>query len=263
MKSKKCPYCGRRVSYISSFSSRRKAEYVCTRCGKESKVVVSKAVLPVFALFVVIAIGIIAAAFITKSVSNPIFIALVAIPMAIFMFISPAFLRFEPLKKYKKSMEARKAGIEYSDNLTVSEFDKVEAAPIASSAFENTGDFKINSDVFNKIKAERTAARASLRAENENEISSGSVKINVRDEDSTPTAPDGATKVVPIIENVRGDHASTSSAPLRRIHSNGSARRSHYIPERDESEHIKIERRKPEGSHYKEDGNRYSANRKF
>jgi subtilisin family serine protease len=32
-------------------------------------------------------------------------------------------VRFEPLKKYKKTMEAKKAGIAYSDNLSVSEID--------------------------------------------------------------------------------------------------------------------------------------------
>ena len=45
MKMRKCPYCGRRISYTSSFASRRKAEYICQKCGKESKVAVDKKVI--------------------------------------------------------------------------------------------------------------------------------------------------------------------------------------------------------------------------
>lgn len=261
MKSKKCPYCGRRVSYISSFSSRRKAEYVCARCGKESKVVVNKAIYLVFALFVVIAIAIMVVAFVTDSVNNPIYMALVALSLIIFMFISPLFLHFEPFKKYRKSMEARKAGIEYSDNLAAAELESSETAPIASSVFENTGSFRLNSDVFNKIKAERTAARANLKTDS-NEISSGSVKIS--DVEMTSSSKNyGATRVVPVIEDVSGKHASSSSAPLKRINPERSVSRSHYIPERDESEHIKIERRRHTTPRHSGDGNRYSANRKF
>jgi transposase-like protein len=48
MKMRKCPYCGRRISYTSAFASRRKAEFVCQKCGKESKVVVNKKVILIF-----------------------------------------------------------------------------------------------------------------------------------------------------------------------------------------------------------------------
>ena len=48
MKMRKCPYCGRRISYTSSFASRRKAEYICQKCGKESKVAVDKKVILFF-----------------------------------------------------------------------------------------------------------------------------------------------------------------------------------------------------------------------
>ena len=42
---KRCPYCGKRLPYFSAYMSRRKAEYVCPRCGKESRVIISKAVI--------------------------------------------------------------------------------------------------------------------------------------------------------------------------------------------------------------------------
>ena len=60
MKMRKCPYCGRRISYTSSFASRRKAEYICQKCGKESKVAVDKKVILFFIVAVVISLAIMA-----------------------------------------------------------------------------------------------------------------------------------------------------------------------------------------------------------
>lgn len=59
-------------------------------------------------------------------VSNPLGILLVAIPLIIFTAASPNFVHYEPYKKYRKSMEAKKAGIAYSDNLLTSELDEDE-----------------------------------------------------------------------------------------------------------------------------------------
>ena len=44
----RCPYCGKKITYGQRFSSRRKAEFVCPRCGKESRVVINKKVILVF-----------------------------------------------------------------------------------------------------------------------------------------------------------------------------------------------------------------------
>lgn len=250
---KKCPYCGRRISYASMFVSRRRGEYVCNRCGKESKVVISKLVFLIFTLFALIALAIMAGCFMTGNVNNPLSIVLVAIPLIIFVFVSPIFVNYEPLRKYKNSMEARKAGIEYSDNIAAAELEKAEAAPIGSSDFDTSDSFKINSDVFNKIKAERNAARAGLDS---NEILSSSTRI-VSD-DSSSDINDGHTRLVPVIEDVRENHAS-ASAPLRKIHSDNtrSAPRSrHYIQNEDDREQNKSDKRQS-------DTNRYSANRRF
>ena len=183
MKGKRCPYCGKRVSYASAYGSRRKAEYVCERCGKESRVVINKIVILVFLIFFLIAAGIMAAAIFTNNSYNPIFILLVAIPLLIFLFISPKFVSFEPLKKYKKSMEARKAGIEYSDNLMMSDFEP-EPSGISSQGIENSGQFNINSDVFNKIKAERTAAREKINMDSPETDSERFKKIQEEAEES-------------------------------------------------------------------------------
>lgn len=241
MKNRKCPYCSKRISYASAYASRRKAEYVCERCGKESKVVVNRKVIPAFAFAALISVAIMAGWIFAGLAHNPFGILLVALPLIIFTVISPKFIKFVPLKKYKKSMEARKAGIEYSDNLMTSELEENEGYTFGASSDTGSG-FKINSDVFNTIKAERNAAREKLR---DGELVSDSSEIKKPAENSE--------SFVPVIKDVSEKHSS-DDVPLKKIHSDSSAkmtRTRHYIPEQQEKEP-----KKP-------DGNRYSANRKF
>ena len=244
MKVKKCPYCGKRISYASVFSSRRKAEYVCERCGKESRVVINRQIIIAFILCALIAVAIMVAWIFWGLSNNPFGVLLVAVPLIIFTMISTKFLRFEPLKKYKKSMEARKAGIEYSDNLMVSELEENEAP--ASSSFENSGQFQLNTDVFNKIKAERTAAREKLK---NGELVSDSNKIDKPKETKK--------EYVHVINNVSENHSYTDT-PLKKIHSENShtvRRTRHYIPVQEDDSDVK--------EYKKSDGNKYSANRRF
>ena len=84
-RNKRCPYCGKRVPYFSAYMSRRKAEYTCTRCGKESRVVISKAVIVTFLICALLSLGIMAAWIVTKMTSNPLGIAAVAFPLLIFL----------------------------------------------------------------------------------------------------------------------------------------------------------------------------------
>lgn len=74
----------------------------------------------------VISLAIMAGWILAGLVSNPLGILLVAIPLIIFTAASPNFVHYEPYKKYRKSMEAKKAGIAYSDNLLTSELDEDE-----------------------------------------------------------------------------------------------------------------------------------------
>lgn len=245
MRVKKCPYCGKRVSYSLAFSSRRKAQYICPRCGKESKVTINKKILLIFALCVLISVAIMLIWIFAGLTSNPLGIVLVALPLIILTIISTRFLNYEPLKKYKKSMEAKKAGIEYSDNLITSELEESET-PAFSSSFDQTGQFNLNSDVFNKIKAERTAAREKLQ---NNEAISDSSKIKTEEK-----------SYVPIIDNISESHSYTDT-PLKKIHSDNSgvSRNRHYIPSQEQENNDLGSTRVIK----KPDGNKYSANRKF
>lgn len=258
MRAKRCPYCGKRISYLSVFSSRKNGEYTCSRCGKNSKVYVSRKIVPAFGIFVFMSLAVMAVCIFTKILYNPFVIALVAVPLIIFMFISPAFVSYEPFKKYKQSMEARKAGIEYADNLTADEFEIKENNPVFQQVKkpiisepepdEDEDEFKINSDVFNRIKAERNAARIDLN--NDNDTDRTRAVSTVRKSD-----------YVSVIKDVSEEHASTG-AGLKKIHSdaerNSVKRTRHYISYENEAENVP---QKSERS--RANSNRYSANRKF
>ncbi len=232
---KRCPYCGKRLPYFSAYMSRRKAEYVCPRCGKESRVIISKAVIVNFLICAVISVLVIVAWIVTKSTSNPLGVAAAALPLLIFLMISPKFVRLEALRKYKNSMEARKAGLEYSDSFELSSIDD----EISSS--DNT-QFSIDSDIFNKIKAERSSAKKQTGTD---DIVSHSDNIDTGEE------------YVKVIQPVSSEHYSTDE-PLKKLHSEGSPvrrGRAHYIPS------IPVE--DEEDISEKPQTDRYSSNRKF
>lgn len=250
MKAKKCPYCSKRISYISGFSSRRKSEYICTRCGKESKVVINKMIFVGFALAVAVAAGIMLYWIKSGNISNPLGVLFVAVPLVIFMLISPVFLNYVPLKKYKKSMEAKKAGMFYSENIAGDITDEFDFNPmrtshtITSEPEDTTPKVAIDTSVFNQLKQKRDAERIHLQEE-----------MNRADEEKeADKETDKTVAFVPVISDVSEDHASMD-APLKKIRSDadtGFSRSRHYIPQKEESDDNK-----------KADTNKYTANRKF
>ena len=223
MRKKKCPYCGRRVPYSVCFGRRRKAEYVCPRCGRESRVYISRSVIFAFLICAILSIALFVLWVYLKMTYNPLGIVAVAIPLIIFGLISPRFVNFEPLKKYKKTMEAKRAGIAYSGS-----------------------GFRINSDVFNQIKADRSASREQI---SENELSSTSDKLE--------------RPIVHVIDDVSEDHA-VDNAPLKKLRSDGSrARNRHYIGSEPVNPVPSVEDEDDDVKEYKPEGSRYSANRRF
>ena len=245
----RCPYCGKRMSYFSAFSSRRKAEFVCTRCGKESRVVISKVIIPIYIIVAVLSLSIMGVWIKMNYLSNPLGILLVTVPFVIFLFVTPKFVSLEPLKKYQKSMEAKKAGKKFSDNLNAFELDDE-----VSSSLENSGQFKINSELFNQIKAERNSSKEQLESD---DLVSNSNIINNED-------------YVSIIDDVREDHVKTTSYPLKKIHSEEtkSERPRHYLSEKDETFEEDFSEELTEDyddvkEYKKPETNKYSGNRRF
>ena len=84
MRKKKCPYCGRRVPYSVCFGRRRKAEYVCPRCGRESRVYISRSVIFAFLICAILSIALFVLWVYLKMTYNPLGIVAVAIPLIIF-----------------------------------------------------------------------------------------------------------------------------------------------------------------------------------
>lgn len=221
MKRKKCPYCSNRVGYVSLFSSRRKGEYVCKECGKESKVIIDKKIFVGFAVAAIISVAIMVCWFLLGLISNPLGIVLVAVPLVIFAAFSPASVCYEPLKKYKKSMEAKKAGIEYSDNLTAGEVDSTEWT--GSASIEDTSSFTLNSELFNSIREKKNAERVKSRT---------TVFEPVSGDVEHPQEESSEQGFVPVINDVSENHSSSSDVPLRRIHHevrSAPSRARHYI----------------------------------
>lgn len=246
MKIKKCPYCSKRVSYIAGFSSRRKSEYICTRCGKESKVVINKMIFIGFALAVAIAALIMLYWIKSDNISNPLGILLVAVPFVIFMLISPLFLNYVPLKKYKKSMEAKKAGMVYSDNIAGDIADEFEFNPVKSTTVteEMTPKVEINAGVFNQLKQKRDAERIQLQQ-----------RLNSADDD---VKADKTATFVPVIGDVKEEHAAVD-APLKKLRTDADSRFSrsrHYISQNEDIDGTKTAEKS-------EKTNKYTANRKF
>lgn len=248
----RCPYCGRKMSYFSAFFSRRKAEYRCTRCGKESKVVISKIIIPIFIIAAVISLAVMGIWFMMNLLSNPLGILLVAAPLFVFLLISPKFVALEPLKKYQKSMEAKKAGIEYSGNLTAYEFDDE-----AGFSSENSGQFKINSDLFNQIKSERSSSKTQTGG-SELSSDSGSIENAVGNDNES---------YVHIIKDVSEDHGSTAAYPLKKIHSEGTKviKKEHYINDDNSNGNDEVPAQDDEyvKEYRKNETNKYSSNRRF
>lgn len=253
MKAKKCPYCGRRIPYLTVFDEKKQGEHICHRCGKESKIIVRKKIYGFF-LLAVLCSAVIAALWIVSGYINKIWgVFLVAVPLVIFYLSTPGFIKILPLKKYKKSMEAAKAAREYSGDI---QFKQSSVGNIPDEEPEKTplitqgDDFSINSQVFTSIKANRKKPATEDEA-NDNSASGKTVVVEKSPE-----------KYIPVIENSREAHASSSeNVPLRRIHKE----RPDYSDSQQEAEDVRIYSKKEEPAEKKKksDGSRYSSNRRF
>lgn len=252
MKVKKCPYCGRRISYFNIFLEKRKGEHVCFRCGKESRIVVNKLIFLFFLVAILISATITALWIALGYYDNPLGIILVAIPLFIFYMLTPRFLKVLPLKKYKKSMEAAKAAREYSTEMQFKKNLGNNISTVESNLTPITKEenFEINEDIFSSIKTNRKKPEISESSHNSNPVPQSTVIVN----------KDKNDKFVPIIENNREAHASSSKdIPLQKIHKEKPlyTGRPVYYPEETVAEDNQPEKKR------KTDGTKYSANRKF
>ncbi len=158
MKLAKCPYCGKRISYFSAFSLRRRGEYFCNKCKKESNVHIKKTIFLPIAAAVILSLMILMVFLLLTDRKNLWFMLLVAVPYLIFYLISPLFVQLRPKKKHLDALydtqmvEAPKA----DPDPTMEKASKVVPTFVDDVILEDE-DYKpnISADVFNAIKEER------------------------------------------------------------------------------------------------------------
>ena len=154
----KCPYCGKRISYFTALSIRRRGEYYCKKCKKESNIHINKTIWVLFIAVLVAALIIMGYFLFMTNRENIWFVLLVAVPFLLFYLFSPLFVRLRPKKKFQDSLYDTDMV-----NTPMADPDPTMAssARVAPSFVDDIvlGDEEykpsINSDVFNAIKEER------------------------------------------------------------------------------------------------------------
>ncbi|MCH5298516.1 MAG: hypothetical protein J1E96_02015 [Ruminococcus sp.] len=171
MNSKKCPYCGRRISYFTIFHEKKHGLYTCTRCRKESKIKTDFRLIVAFIAMCLAVVIFMLLWFNSKNYNNFAGVVIIAIALIIFYFLTPLFVRFVPLKKYRKNTEEQ----------TIDSVDN-----------EN---FHFNRAAFEKVKQNRAAKRPESDESRADKV--------VEQIESEP--------YVPIIRDVSSSHASSDA----------------------------------------------------
>ena len=102
MKRTKCPYFGRRLSYFSAFSEKKRGEFTCKGCGRASNIFFSKVYKVLIAITVIVSAILVMVAISPQYISNLWGMLLVAVPFFVLYLVTPFFLKLVPLKKNNK-----------------------------------------------------------------------------------------------------------------------------------------------------------------
>lgn len=154
----KCPYCGKHISYFTAFVIRRKGEYYCKKCKKESNVHIKKTIWILYFAVLVLALLVLGYFMFMTKRDNPFFVVLVILPFMLFYLFTPFFVRLSSKKKVQDSLYDTDMM-----NAPIIEPDPTMATSAATApAFiddlelnRHEEDSPINPDVFNAIKEER------------------------------------------------------------------------------------------------------------
>lgn len=187
----RCPYCGKEITYFKGLSIRRRGEYYCKKCKKESNIVINKTIWVLFFAMAVISIIIMGYYLFMTNRENIWFVLFVAIPFLIFYLFSPLFIRLRPKKKFQDSLYDTEMV-----NTSVVEPDPTMAssAKVAPAFAEDDDEYRpsINTDVFNAIKEERRII----------EETDGGTKSFDRFENISSSADIGSTKPVGNLKDI-------------------------------------------------------------
>lgn len=196
MNSCRCPYCGKRISYFTALSIRRRGEYYCKKCKKESNVHIKKTIWVLFFAALVFALIILGYYLLITDRENPWFIFFVAVPFLLFYLFSPLFVRLRPKKKFQDSLyDTDMVNTPMVDpDPTMASTAKTAPAFIDDLAYSDK-EYQpaINPDVFKAIKGERKAVE---------EVDGGTRPFDKFENISSSGDDIGDTKLVGNLKNV-------------------------------------------------------------
>ena len=139
MKNKKCPYCGRRISYWNVFNSKSKGIYECSSCNKKSKVKIDKRMIALFVILCLLILVFMLMWNMFLGLTNNIFgVIIVAVLVFGFYFTTPLFVGFVPIKSVLEDSRKRNGDSVDIDNMST--------------------DFKFNREAFDIIKQRKAQA---------------------------------------------------------------------------------------------------------
>lgn len=156
----RCPYCDKEVSYFKAMSIRRRGEYYCPKCHKESNVYIKKMIWVGFIAAVVVALLILGFFLILTDRDNFAFVFIVIIPFIFFYIACPAFVRLRPKKKFQDSLYDTEMVNNAAEPDPTLNSSKAVAPSFVDDIVLGDDDYKpaINSDIFNAIKEDRKIA---------------------------------------------------------------------------------------------------------
>lgn len=157
MNSTKCPYCGKSVSYPAALLLRRRGEHFCSKCKKESNVVINKWIWAAIFATILSSFMILMYFMFMTDRENLWYILAVMIPYIVFYLCSPFFVRLKPKKKFQDALYD--TGV--AENAAVDpELNPAQSAAVPAFVDDivlEDDNYKpvIDSSVFNSIKEER------------------------------------------------------------------------------------------------------------
>ncbi len=189
----RCPYCGKEISYFTGLGIRRRGEYYCKKCKKESNISINKSIWILFFVMLVFSLVIMGYYLFMTNRENAWFVLFVAIPFIIFYLFSPLFIRLKPKKKFQDSLYDTEMV-----NTPIADPDPTMASSAkVAPAFVDDDDYKpvINADVFNAIKGERKIV----------EETDGGTKSFDRFENISSSADISSTRPVENLKSISGN----------------------------------------------------------
>ncbi|HIR03797.1 MAG: hypothetical protein U0M23_00100 [Acutalibacteraceae bacterium] len=108
MRNLQCPYCGKKVSYISAFLEKSEGEHTCKKCGRNSTIYFRKAIRGAILATILIAVGILIAWLLVGKKDQLWGMLWVLIPFIIFYLCTPLFFRLVPLKVHTAGQTDKK-----------------------------------------------------------------------------------------------------------------------------------------------------------